>query len=39
MANKYYDDVFNQIEVFHDSNKCHANSMMVSSQKFIYTCI
>lgn len=28
-ANKYYDDIFRQIEIFHDSNKCHPFSMLV----------
>lgn len=29
-ANKYYDEIFSQIEIFHDSNKCHPRTMMVS---------
>ncbi|XP_031627077.1 probable G-protein coupled receptor CG31760 isoform X2 [Contarinia nasturtii] len=26
-ANKYYTEIFTQIEIFHDSNRCHSHSM------------
>lgn len=29
-ANKYYNEIFSQIEIFHESNKCHSNTMVVS---------
>lgn len=29
-ANKYYDEIFSQIEIFHESNKCHPRTMVVS---------
>lgn len=32
-ANKYYTEIFSQIEIFHDSNKCHSHSMLVSMKK------
>lgn len=32
-ANKYYDEIFSQIEIFHDSNKCHPFSMLVSNRR------
>lgn len=28
-ADKYYDEIFSQIEIFHDSNKCHPHTMTV----------
>lgn len=43
-ANKYYNEIFSQIEIFHESNKCHSNTMLVSFSFFssffwIYTFI
>lgn len=35
-ANKYYNEIFSQIEIFHESNKCHPHSMLVSIDNFIY---
>lgn len=29
-ANQYYNEIFSQIEIFHESNKCHSSSMLVS---------
>lgn len=31
-ANKYYNEIFSQIEIFHESNKCHSNTMLVSTR-------
>lgn len=35
-ANKYYNEIFSQIEIFHESNKCHPHSMLVSWDNFIH---
>lgn len=38
-ANKYYDEIFSQIEIFHDSNKCHPYSMLVCSSALLHSAL
>lgn len=28
-ADKYYDEIFTQIEIFHESNKCHPTQIVI----------
>lgn len=33
----HYDEIFNQIEAFHDSHKCHLDSMMVCMIEWFFS--